>query len=178
MLHRNVDRIVLMADGRIAADMTPDELLKSDLLQKHGIREPLYVTAMKYAGCELEGTENLGDINTIRFTDEAKGKLMRFFTEESEPMPENTADVLRHFAYGQRVFNFLLYSVLYYHLVRVLHNVAHALAYFLYGKALRVLPVYAHRAALWPRNAAYQLCRGGFTSAVFAYHGYAFAPLY
>lgn len=92
VLHRNVDRIVLMADGRIAADMTPDELLKSDLLQKHGIREPLYVTAMKYAGCELEGTENLGDINTICFTDEAKGKLMRFFTEESEPMPENTAD--------------------------------------------------------------------------------------
>lgn len=40
VLHRNVDRIVLMADGRIAADMTPDELLKSDLLQKHGIREP------------------------------------------------------------------------------------------------------------------------------------------
>ena len=34
----------------------------------------------------------MGDINTIRFTDEAKGKLMRFFTEESEPMPENTAD--------------------------------------------------------------------------------------
>lgn len=91
VLHRNVDRIVLMADGRIAADMTPDELLKSDLLQKHGIREPLYVTAVKYAGCELEGTENLGDINTIRFTDEAKGKLTRFFTEESEPMPENTA---------------------------------------------------------------------------------------
>ena len=67
VLHRNVDRIVLMADGRIAADMTPDELLKSDLLQKHGIREPLYVTAMKYAGCELEGTENLGDINTYEY---------------------------------------------------------------------------------------------------------------
>lgn len=87
VLHRNVDRIVLMADGRIAADMTPDELLKSNLLQKHGIREPLYVTAMKYAGCELEGTENLGDINTIRFTDEAKGKLMRFLPRKASLCP-------------------------------------------------------------------------------------------
>lgn len=89
VLHRNVDRIILMADGAIAADMTPEELLKSDLLQKHGIREPLYITAMKYAGCELEGTENLGDINSIRFTPQAQAKLTAFFTEEGAPLPES-----------------------------------------------------------------------------------------
>lgn len=92
VLHRNVDRIILMADGTIAADMTPEELLKSDLLKKHGIREPLYITAMKYAGCALEGTENLGDINTIRFTDEAKAKLTSFFTEEGAPLPETATE--------------------------------------------------------------------------------------
>ncbi len=92
VLHRNVDRIILMADGTIAADMTPEELLKSDLLKKHGIREPLYITAMKYAGCSLEGTENLGDINTIRFTDEAKAKLTAFFTEEGAPLPETATE--------------------------------------------------------------------------------------
>ena len=45
VLHRDVDRIVLMGDGRIIADMTPAELLSSDLLIKNGIREPLYITA-------------------------------------------------------------------------------------------------------------------------------------
>lgn len=92
VLHRNVDRIILMADGTIAADMTPEELIKSDLLKKHGIREPLYITAMKYAGCSLEGTENLGDINTIRFSDEARAKLTSFFTEESAPLPESSTE--------------------------------------------------------------------------------------
>lgn len=92
VLHRNVDRIILMADGTIAADMTPEELIKSDLLKKHGIREPLYITAMKYAGCSLEGTENLGDINTIRFSDEARAKLTSFFTEESALLPESSTE--------------------------------------------------------------------------------------
>ena len=43
------DRIIVVGDGRIVADMTPDELLAKDILQEEGIREPLYVTALKYA---------------------------------------------------------------------------------------------------------------------------------
>lgn len=53
VLYRPVDRIVLMADGRIVYDGDPDRLLCEDLLQKRGIREPLYVTALKYAGVTL-----------------------------------------------------------------------------------------------------------------------------
>ena len=49
VLYRDVDRIVVVSEGRIAADMTPDELMAADILSKLGIREPLYVTAMKYA---------------------------------------------------------------------------------------------------------------------------------
>ena len=50
VLWRSVDRIVLMDEGRIAADLRPDELLCSPLLTEAGIREPLYLTALKYAG--------------------------------------------------------------------------------------------------------------------------------
>ncbi len=50
VLHRPVDRIILINDGRILADMDPHTLVSSDLLAQNGIREPLYVTAMKYAG--------------------------------------------------------------------------------------------------------------------------------
>ncbi len=53
VLHRNVDRIVLMESGCIVADMRPSELLCSDLLPKAGIREPLYITALRYAGVEI-----------------------------------------------------------------------------------------------------------------------------
>jgi energy-coupling factor transport system ATP-binding protein len=52
-LHRDVDRIVLMSGGRIVADTDPDTLLSGSLLRDHGIREPLYLTALKYAGVEV-----------------------------------------------------------------------------------------------------------------------------
>ncbi|MHC1692040.1 MAG: ABC transporter ATP-binding protein [Sphaerochaetaceae bacterium] len=53
VLYRDVDRIVLMNEGCIVFDGSPDRLLTSDLLHTYGIREPLYITAMKYAGCQL-----------------------------------------------------------------------------------------------------------------------------
>ena len=89
MLYRSVDRVILMTDGTITADVTPDELLKSDLLQKGGIREPLYITAMKYAGCTLEGNRNLCDLQALEFTPENERKLKTFFTEERETVTEN-----------------------------------------------------------------------------------------
>ena len=52
-LYRDVDRIVVVGDGRIVADRKPDELLCTDILEKEGIREPLYITALKHAGCEI-----------------------------------------------------------------------------------------------------------------------------
>lgn len=84
VLHRRVDRIVLMAEGRIVADTTPDEILKGTLLQEYGIREPLYITAMKYAGCSLEGNVGLSSIDNVEFSDESREKLLRFFESEVE----------------------------------------------------------------------------------------------
>lgn len=88
VLHRRVDRIVLMSEGSIVADTTPDELLRSELLQKNGIREPLYITAMKYAGCSLEGNKNLCDIHSLTFSEENAAKLRTFFSETTEPDPQ------------------------------------------------------------------------------------------
>ncbi len=53
-LYRDVDRIVVVGDGRIVADVRPDELLAGPVLKEQGIREPLYITALKYAGCRIE----------------------------------------------------------------------------------------------------------------------------
>ena len=64
-LYRDVDRIVVIGEGRVAADMTPDELLASDILEKEGIREPLYVTALKHAGCQLRAQDKLQHVETM-----------------------------------------------------------------------------------------------------------------
>lgn len=53
VLWRSMDRIILMDEGEIAADMPVEELLAGNLLLQHGIREPLYLTALRYAGVEI-----------------------------------------------------------------------------------------------------------------------------
>ena len=66
VLHRPVDRIILMELGEIVADMTPAQLLSSDLLSKHGIRDPLYLSALKAAGCQIVAEhhpESLAQLN-------------------------------------------------------------------------------------------------------------------
>lgn len=96
VLHRRVDRIVLMADGRIIADTTPDQLLKGNLLREYGIREPLYITAMKYAGCSLEGNSSLSSIDNIIFSDDNIEKLHRFFESEvSSTEPQLEEEIIK-----------------------------------------------------------------------------------
>ncbi|MCD8250081.1 MAG: ABC transporter ATP-binding protein [Lachnospiraceae bacterium] len=65
VLYRDVDRIIVISDGRIAADMTPDELISSNILIDLGIREPLYATALKYAGVEVTPDMHPGHLATL-----------------------------------------------------------------------------------------------------------------
>ncbi|MFT4416138.1 ABC transporter ATP-binding protein [Fredinandcohnia humi] len=53
VLYRHVDRIIVVDEGQIVADMKPDELLSKSILDERQIREPLYVKAAKYAGCRI-----------------------------------------------------------------------------------------------------------------------------
>ncbi len=80
-LHRGVDRVILMQDGRIVADTTPDELLASDLLRAQGIREPLYITALKHAGVALRPDMSLHNIESLRLDEEQKAAVRRWFRE-------------------------------------------------------------------------------------------------
>jgi energy-coupling factor transport system ATP-binding protein len=67
VLHRPVDRIVVIDRGRIIADLPPPELLAADLLRKTGIREPLYLSALRYAGVEIRAEIQPEDPAALRF---------------------------------------------------------------------------------------------------------------
>lgn len=54
-----IDRVILMNEGTIIADMTPTKLLQSDLLAEYGIREPLYISPLKRAGISLSDFSDL-----------------------------------------------------------------------------------------------------------------------
>ncbi|OMC96369.1 ABC transporter ATP-binding protein [Paenibacillus sp. FSL R5-0636] len=65
VLHRAVDRIIVIHEGRIVSDMPAAELLSTTLLSEVGIREPLYLTALKYAGCSITANMNPQHVNDI-----------------------------------------------------------------------------------------------------------------
>lgn len=67
ILYRHVDRIILMKEGEIALDTTPQELLKSSYLKAYGIREPLYLAALKHAHIDVASIEHLDDVQQIDF---------------------------------------------------------------------------------------------------------------
>lgn len=66
VLHRDIDRVIVINDGRIIADMGADELVSSTILTETGIREPLYVTALKYAGVKVTSDMCPGHITTLK----------------------------------------------------------------------------------------------------------------
>ena len=86
VLHRNMDRIVLMNEGRIIADMDPDTLLSGELLRSHGIREPLYVTALKYAGVRVTPELKPSSIRSLRLGPEEKQKVLDWY-RRTPPRP-------------------------------------------------------------------------------------------
>ena len=55
---QDVDRIIVVGEGKIVADTTPDELLAANVLAEEGIREPLYITAVSYTHL---GTDRAAD---------------------------------------------------------------------------------------------------------------------
>ena len=87
VLHRDVDRVILVSDGRIIADLHPDELLCSDLLIKTGLREPLYITALKYAGAELTPDMHPQHIESISLDGAASAKVRDWFIR-TQPAPD------------------------------------------------------------------------------------------
>ncbi len=93
-LYCPVDRIVVMGDGRIMYDGSPDELLCEDLLQVRGIREPLYVTALKYAGVKLTPDMRPSYLPELKLSQAQKAQVLAWFARLPEAEKTVRQDVL------------------------------------------------------------------------------------
>ena len=94
VLWRNVDRIVLVNEGRILADMRPDDLLSGSLLAENGIREPLYLTAMRYAGIAVTPEKHPAHINSVVMDKADTARLHSWFQAEPLPAPKPAPEPL------------------------------------------------------------------------------------
>ena len=69
VLYRPVDRILLVNEGELIFNGSPDELLSSTLLLENGIREPLYVTVLRQLGFDTRDAENLSQLDALDLSD-------------------------------------------------------------------------------------------------------------
>ena len=80
VLYRDVDRIIVIGDGKIAADMTPDALLTTSVLEAEGIRKPLYLTACKYMDIPVLEERKPQHVETFDLTG-MEGKAQKWYQE-------------------------------------------------------------------------------------------------
>ena len=82
VLYRPVDRMIVMGDGRIQYDGDPDTLLCSNLLPEMGIREPLYVTALKYAGVTLTPDMRPSCLPELKLSESQRAQVQSWFDKQ------------------------------------------------------------------------------------------------
>ncbi|MCR5669379.1 MAG: DUF3744 domain-containing protein, partial [Butyrivibrio sp.] len=84
VLHRYVDRVVLMSEGHIVSDTSPDELLSSEKLSMYGVREPLYLTAVKYSQVPIKPSMNPSSLPDLSLSSEEKDRIKSFYLSASK----------------------------------------------------------------------------------------------
>ena len=102
VLYRDLDRIIVIGDGKIAADMTPDALLTTSVLEAEGIREPLYLTACKYMNIPVLEERKPQHVETFDLTG-MEEKAQKWYQET--PLPQRCQDgevllELQHVGFG------------------------------------------------------------------------------
>lgn len=96
VLYKDVDRIIVMNEGQIVADTNPDELLSSNILKYNGIREPLYITALKYAGCNITKEIKPSNINKINL-DNYRENIINWYNYNKEVLREEEKSTILEF---------------------------------------------------------------------------------
>ena len=86
VLHCPIDRLILVSEGRIIADDTPDNILAMNTLVPHGIREPLYVSACRFAGVPITSAIRPASLETLDMS-ACKDKLHAWYKANAKEEP-------------------------------------------------------------------------------------------
>ncbi len=86
VLEHGFDRVIVIEEGAIVFDGTPDKLLAEDILPKCGLRQPLYVEMLKLCGAEIKPEDRISVLgNTIKFKDQVVGRYLKDRFEDKRP---------------------------------------------------------------------------------------------
>lgn len=82
VLHRKVDRVIVLDEGCVVYDGDVNTLLQKDILRHYGLREPLYVQALRMAKIDLKGLklDQVSDVDFTRFKPQ-----LQFLNESQNP---------------------------------------------------------------------------------------------
>ena len=105
VLWKHVDRIIMVDNGTIVCDLKPNDLLSENILAEHGIREPLYLTACKYAGVSITSDKCPEHINDLVLDNKDIKIIKKWFeTTNRNKKVNNNKEILRledvHFTYN------------------------------------------------------------------------------
>lgn len=64
VLEQEFDRVIILSKGEVIANGTPEKLFRKDMFREFGLREPLYIEALKYSGVNLK-TDSIYPISKI-----------------------------------------------------------------------------------------------------------------
>ncbi|MDD6352118.1 MAG: DUF3744 domain-containing protein, partial [Lachnospiraceae bacterium] len=93
VLYRDVDRVCVMDQGRLIADQDPDSLLEQNILLDLGIREPLYLSAIKHAGGIVSAKDHPSHVETLNIAPYAK-KVRQWYKKAPIRKRTNTNDFI------------------------------------------------------------------------------------
>ncbi|MFC2401134.1 MAG: ABC transporter ATP-binding protein [Streptococcus sobrinus] len=68
VLYHPVDKIILINEGQILFDGSPDQLLATKLLAENGIREPLHISVLRQLGLDLASQSHLSDLSSLNLS--------------------------------------------------------------------------------------------------------------
>lgn len=102
VMHREIDRVIVMHEGEIVYDGDLNALLKANILIHYGLREPLYLQALNYAKIPFSTFEDVTDIKRMNFS-AVQGELKSFVPKQIHKRIDRSEVLLTvkdiHFAY-------------------------------------------------------------------------------
>ena len=69
VLYAPVDRVLLINEGKLLFNGSPDELLATSLLAENGIREPLYISVLRQLGFDVTKAQSLTKLQELAISD-------------------------------------------------------------------------------------------------------------